>query len=157
MTVSPRFCPAEFPDNQNTDKTLPAPPPHQSIFATTKFQQNLEILTFASMWCDVFSWEKITCFNLSRSDLFVRFAPGECFVLPDPIHAREMFHKHLARFFSSCTPKRGSCDHCLLAPSGRLTKAADQNEDFLVFGHLQEPLHPRRVTWSLGWVHPAPI
>lgn len=59
-----RSCPSEFPDNQNIDS-----PPHQSIFATTKCQQNLEILKFALMWFDVFDWKKI--FDLSMSDLFI--------------------------------------------------------------------------------------
>jgi hypothetical protein len=35
---------SEFPDNQNIVKTLPEAHQCQSIFAKTKFQQNLELL-----------------------------------------------------------------------------------------------------------------
>lgn len=56
--LSSHYSLAEFPDNQNIDKTLPVAHQLQSIFATTEFQQNLEIWKFVFMGFDVFYWKK---------------------------------------------------------------------------------------------------
>lgn len=61
------YSPSNFPENQNIDKTLLMAHQLQSIFATTKFQQNLEILKSALMWLDVFNWKK-TIFDFSLCD-----------------------------------------------------------------------------------------
>lgn len=76
-------APSEFPDNQNIDKTLPALA-HQlgSIFATTKFQQNLEILKSVFIRVDVSNW-KTMVFDFPVSGqgcLSMCFVHVECFV-----------------------------------------------------------------------------
>lgn len=67
--VSSHYGLSEFPDNHNIDKTRPAAHQLQSIFATRKFQQNLEIWKFVFMGFDVFNREK-RLFDFSVSDLF---------------------------------------------------------------------------------------
>lgn len=86
---------------------------HQSIFATTKCQQNLEILKFALLWFDVFGWKK--SFDLSVRDLFIYLTPVECFVRPyTRFTLSEMFHKHPAPVSCSCTPAKDPSDKHLL-------------------------------------------
>lgn len=57
--ISAHYNSAGFPDNQNMEQTLPEAHQFQSIFSTTAFQQNLEILTFPFTVLDVSSRRKM--------------------------------------------------------------------------------------------------
>lgn len=83
MIVSCHYCPAEFPDNQNMDKTLPAAHKHRSIFVTTKFRQNLEILKFVFTWFDVFNWKKMIFLLIYKWSVYLAH-PSWVFCTPTP-------------------------------------------------------------------------